>query len=294
MTENARLVAAMRADSPGIRTTVEVGMNEEVVSERNPAPAVSRAIAILDLLAAQRGTPLSLSEIARVLGIAKSSTSNLCIALEAGGLINRGDVGYTLGRRTVELGGSYLASFDQVREFYRICARSATLGKQLLQIAMLDGTDVLYLARHEGHAPMRISAGVGDRFPAAVTAVGNALLALLDPSEVARRYENISEWPRLTERSVSSLAELQAKLDKVRERGYALDEGEVFFSVVGLATAISPMASGGAPLAIGASLFKPHDSPTERAEVVDELKRASVQLSNPMVHIEMSVAPQLV
>ena len=54
--------------------------------------------------------------------------------------------GYLLGRRTVELGGAFLTGFDQIREFYRVCEDSEVLRRQLVQIAMLDGAGVLYLA----------------------------------------------------------------------------------------------------------------------------------------------------
>src|SRR3954454_11327551 len=203
-------------------------------TERDPAPAVTRALAILDFVAAAGGRPMSLSELARALGAAKSSTLNVCTALENGRLVQRRDGGYVLGRRTVELGGAYLSTFDQVREFYRLCAESPVLSHELVQIAILDGTEVLYLARHEGRAPLRLSAGIGDRFPAALTAVGNALLALLPPDEVAARFSHPEAFPHRTDRSITSLGELQDRLAIARERGVAIDEGGVHPAVVGI------------------------------------------------------------
>ena len=95
---------------------------------------------------------MPLGDIARGIGAAKSSTSNLCQVLEDGRMISRTATGYVLGRRTVELGGAYIARFNQIREFYDYCTTSPLLSHEVLQIAMLDGTEVLYLARHEGHA----------------------------------------------------------------------------------------------------------------------------------------------
>ena len=223
-------------------------------TERDPAPAVTRALAILDILAGSAGRPMSLSELARGLRAAKSSTLNVMSVLEAGRLVQRRDGGYALGRRTVELGGAYLATFDQVREFYRLCAESSVLSHELVQIAILDGTDVLYLARHEGRAPLRLSAGIGDRFPAALTAVGNALLALLTQEEVARRFAHTDAFPRRTEKSTATIDDLQAKLSLARDRGYAVDEGEVHPSVVGIAAAVPARQSSETSFAIGVSL----------------------------------------
>ena len=121
--------------------------------ERTPAPAVSRALHILTLLEQAQGEPMPLGDIAQGIGAAKSSTFNLCQVLEDGRMISRTATGYVLGRRTVELGGAYIARFNQIREFYDYCTASPLLSHEVLQIAMLDGTEVLYLARHEGHAP---------------------------------------------------------------------------------------------------------------------------------------------
>ena len=251
--------------------------------DRGTAPAVTRALSILGLLADAHGVPMGLSDIGRALGIAKSSTSNICVALEEGGMIQRTGLGYMLGRRNVELGGAFLRSFDQVREFYKICSESPVLSHELLQLAVLDNTDVLYLARHEGRAPLRLSATIGDRFPASLTAIGNALLAELPPAEVERRYRGVQDFPQLTDRSVKTLAALQVKLDAARVHGYGLDEGEVFPSVIGVAMVIPPRSSGDVPMAIGASMFRASDSPGHRERVIAALRTAVAQLLNPMI-----------
>lgn len=262
---------------------IETDAVASAAQDRDPAPAVTRSIRILGLLAEAHGQALPLTAIARAIGAAKSSTSNLCAVLEDARLIQRVDAGYVLGYRTVELGGSYLRSFDQVREFYRFIATSRFLANEVVQIAMLDGTDVLYLARHEGRAPLRVSAGIGDRFPAAPTAVGNALLAALPPSEVAALFADGEHFPRRTERSTASLAELQSNLAGARERGYAMDLGEVHQGVVGIARRIPPRASGGRPLAIGASLMEADLTDAVREGIIAELADAAVLLGNPMV-----------
>jgi IclR family transcriptional regulator, blcABC operon repressor len=263
-------------------------------ADTSPAPAVSRAVRILSLLADSRGAPRALTDIARSLGAAKSSTSNVCAVLEEAGLVERRDAGYVLGRRTVELGGAYLASFDQVREFYRLTSESPVLVRELVQIAVLDGTDVLYLARHEGRAPLRLTAGIGDRLPAALTAVGNALLAELPAAEVDARYGAAPDFPRLTARSTRTLASLHAKLEASRARGYALDEGEVFPHVVGLAVTVPARPSGEQTLAIGVSVIEvgPAGSPAaaHRATILAALRELADGLSNPMTTVRAGQA----
>jgi DNA-binding IclR family transcriptional regulator len=245
------------------------------------APAVTRSIRILDLLAAARGQMRTLTEIARELGLPKSSVSNLCTALEEGGLVRRADGGYLLGRRTVELGSAFLSGFDQVREFYRICEGSEVLRRQLVQLVMLDGARVLYLAVHEGRERFPLSANVGDRYPASATAVGTALLSELTPTQVAELYWDPGELVGFTERSTATLAQLQAKLARTREQGYAVDDGEVHPSVLGLAVVVPGGRSGEPSFGLGVSIVHPTGAQDERDAVVAALSDAVTQLTRP-------------
>ena len=72
------------------------------------APAVTRAAAILDLLAENGSVAAGPSELARRLGLPKSSIANICGALADAGLVRRVGTGFALGRRLAELGGAYL------------------------------------------------------------------------------------------------------------------------------------------------------------------------------------------
>jgi len=145
----------------------------------------------------------------------------------------------------------------------------------------LDNMMVLYLARHEGGAPLRLSATVGDRFPATVTAVGSVLLAQLDSAVVRDRFRGPDAFPTWTENSVSTIDRLLTKLDAVRQRGYAIDDGETLPGVFGLAVVLPPRRPGEEPLAIGASLMKASMTPDTESRVVSELIAARAHLSSP-------------
>ncbi|HEY5880757.1 MAG TPA: IclR family transcriptional regulator [Nakamurella sp.] len=245
------------------------------------SPAVTRAIRILDLLAEQHGRAINLSEIARALGLAKSSASNLCAALEEGGLIRPTAPGYLLARRTVELGSAYLSGFDEIREFYRACEESDVLCRQLVQVAMLDGARVLYLAVYQGREKFPLSAGVGDRYPASTTAVGTILLSELTPQRVAALYWDQREFVGFTGRSTATIAQLQAKLASTRKRGYAIDEGEVHSSVLGIAVLVPGSESGSPTFGLGVSIVHPTGAPEERETVLTALREAASRLTRP-------------
>ena len=143
------------------------------------APAVTRAALILDVLAEAAAEAVGPSELARRLGLPKSSIANICGALADAGLVRRIGTGFALGRRLAELGGAYLGSVDQVQEFYDVARQLPAGSEETVQFAVLDGLEVTYLARHDGRQPVRLTSGIGRRLPAFSTATGKAALASL-------------------------------------------------------------------------------------------------------------------
>ena len=72
---------------------------------------------------------------------------------------------------------------DLVQEFYDACQELETGSDETIQLAVLDGVEMTYLARHDGRQPVRLTSQIGRRLPASVTATGKAALASLDPDE---------------------------------------------------------------------------------------------------------------
>lgn len=214
-------------------------------------PAVARAAAIMDVLAERDGVPVSVSDLARALRLPKSSTANLCATLVDTGLVARRDSGFVLGRKLAELGGRYLSGVDEIKEFYHLCRGSTLLCRETVRASILDGLDVLYLARYDGNRPLRLTANIGDRFPATCTATGKAMLATLDPAVLRDRLSRSTTLPTLTDRSLSSVPELLAELDQVRERGWAVDDEETTTGVTCFAVAVG---QEGVPARFGVSV----------------------------------------
>src|SRR6476620_5010835 len=196
------------------------------------APAVTRAAAILDVLAENGSAAAGPSELARRLGLPKSSIANICGALADAGLVRRMGTGFALGRRLAELGGAYLASVDQVQEFYEASRGLSAGSEETVQFAVLDGLEVTYLARHDGRQPVQLSSGIGRRPPAFATATGKAALASLPDDELARRLAGITTRPRVTRKAHATVDELRTDLAEIRERGYEIDDEQPMEGVV--------------------------------------------------------------
>jgi len=256
-----------------------VSDDEASAIARDPAPAVGRSIRLLGLLA-EAGRALTLTELAAGLGLAKSSTANLCLSLEAGRMIERVPLGYRLGIRTAELGGAFAAQFNQVREFYAVCETSPALASELVQVAVLDDTDALYLARYEGSRSVRLGTPLGSRLPAALSATGRALLMTRSDDDV-RALLTRGPLPRLTEHSTIDVDAVIAKLAAARERGWSVDEEESFRGIVGVAVPLEGWAPGDPQLALGVGIPVADATPDRVARVGAALREAARALTNP-------------
>lgn len=248
----------------------------------SPAPAAVRAAAILDVLAGSAAGVLTLSELSRELGIPKSSTSNVLVALEGSGLVERGGSGYSLGRKLVELGGAYLSRMDEIQEFYRFCEQAPTLSGETVRIALLDKTDVIYLARFEGHPAVRLTSSIGDRMPVSLCAVGKVLIARLHDHDLRQLFAS-AELPAMTPRSITTTAALFADIEETRKRGYAIEDEESTVGVVCLAVAVPTRGVHGPSLGVSVTSLKATFTSEVEADMVAELKQLAATIGGQMM-----------
>ncbi len=247
------------------------------------APAVTRAARILELLAESGGEPVGPSELARRLGLPKSSIANICGALADAGLVRRIATGFALGRRLAELGGAYLASVDQVQEFYEASRRLPAGSEETVQFAVLDGLDVTYLARHDGRQPVQLTSGIGRRLPAFSTATGKAALASLPAEDLTRRLDGLTTLPRATRKAHATVDELLADLAEIRRRGYAIDDEQTMEGVVCYGVMVPSRQPGGdGPCAASMTLLKVRATAERVPALIADLHRLAAELSDPV------------
>lgn len=183
--------------------------------------SVDRALDVLEALAGHGGAA-SLSEIAATTGLPYGTIHRLLRTLLARGYVRQeSDRRYALGGALVRLGG---AAENMVAAWARpYLARMVDLSGETANLAVLEGDFVVYVAQVPSPRRLRMFAEVGRRVPAHSTAVGKVLLA--DRPDAAAILERTG-MPRRTDRTITSVPEMLAELERVRERGYALDLGE--------------------------------------------------------------------
>ena len=164
------------------------------IEERYIVPGLDRGLRLLQLFSPER-PHWTLSELARALGLSRSSVFRLVYTLEAGGFLRReGEKTVRLGAAVLGLGFAFLASQDvaeAARPFLE-ALRDATGASAHLSV--LDGDRVLYLLRAPSRLALISNIAVGARLPAATTTMGRVLTCELDEAAL-RALAPHGEWP---------------------------------------------------------------------------------------------------
>jgi len=190
-------------------------------------PAVSRALDILELFL-DRPT-LSAPEITDRLDLPRTTVHELLGTLvERAYLVPVGGqpARFRLGMRVFQLGASFADQLDLAREAQDVAHDIAAACDETVHIAVLDGADVVYIAKVDSTHPVRMVSAVGRRLPAHCTAVGKVLLSGLTPEAIEARFPRSRQLPAMTPHSITSLSRLRAELAEVRRLGVAYDHCE--------------------------------------------------------------------
>jgi IclR family transcriptional regulator, acetate operon repressor len=181
---------------------------------------LERGLRLLQFFAAAgEATP---AEAAKATGLSRSATYRIA---------------ERLGSEAVRLGMAALASLEVTRVAPPHLRRLADQTRETVNLAVVDGDEVVYIDKEEGPLAVKMSAQLGSRRPLHCTALGKAFLAALPPGELPARLAAL-ELARHTAATITDPAALAAELERVRARGWAVDDEEVEEGVFCLGAAV--------------------------------------------------------
>jgi DNA-binding IclR family transcriptional regulator len=193
-------------------------------------PAVDRAARLLELLEVH-GQPMTISELARQLGINKGTTRDLLETLRTHGLLERDEdrKQYRLGPRLARLGIAALGQLDlaSVARPFLIDLADEINGAVVLLVPQGERATIVDKV-DGGRVAVEASATVGRRIPLAAGASGKVFLAYLEDAERAQYWANLTHP---TARTITDPALYAKELERVRRRGYATDDEEYLTGV---------------------------------------------------------------
>ena len=167
-----------------------------------------------------------------------AATARRCLlTLEELGYVMRRGRAFLLRPKVLELGAAYLESMDidhltktHLEELARVTGDSAAL-------SVLDGNDIVYVARTSVRTLVRLEAHVGSRFPAHVTSMGRVLLAGVS-AEHLDQYFRTQKFVALTTQTVTEPKKLRQLIEECRRSGYSAVEDELAYGVVAVAVPV--------------------------------------------------------
>jgi IclR family pca regulon transcriptional regulator len=187
--------------------------------------SLARGLAVIRAFSATQPS-LTLSQVARATGLSRAAARRFLITLTDLGYVRCDGRLFALTPRVLELGYAYLSGLSLPEVAAPHLERLAAGVHESASVAVLDGEDVVYVARVATARIMRVSISIGTRFPAYCTSMGRVLLSALPPDRL-EEYLAGAVLSRLTSRTIVLPAALRAELDQVRERGWAMVDQEL-------------------------------------------------------------------
>jgi IclR family KDG regulon transcriptional repressor len=209
------------------------------VSAKYPVKSLAKALRILDTVGHyQHGT--SIAALSKELKMGKSTVHRLLATLRDFDLIwfDPTTSNYALGARILRWSDLLVQQNLLVRHGLPILRDLVSAGRETANLAILEGTEILYVAQFESMERLRLSEAVGNRQPAHSTALGKALLATMSDGEFEQLYGKVEVLKSLTANTIVDKRRLKEHLHKVRNEGVAYDFEENVAGVICLGAAV--------------------------------------------------------
>lgn len=194
---------------------------------------------------------MTLTEVSEATGLTRATARRFLMTLETLGYIRNTGKEFSLTPKVLELGFSYLSSLGLTERLSPYLVHLSEQVHESASAAILDGTDIVYVARAAGQKIMQVQITIGTRFPAAFTSMGRVLLAAL-PQEEQHRIIAATEFSSRTPHTITSKEELLSELVRVKSEGYSFVDQELELGLRSLAVPIRD-SSGNTVAAINVS-----------------------------------------
>jgi IclR family pca regulon transcriptional regulator len=255
------------------------------MSERPPpgemfVQSLARGLEVITAFDAEH-TSMTLSEVAGRTGLSRAAARRFLHTLRELGYVRLEGAHFTLTPQVLRLGTAYLSGLGLPQLAQPHLERLTALVGESTSAAVLDGSDIVYVARVATRRIMTVGISVGTRFPAYATSMGRVLLADLAPHAVDA-YLAATPLEAITERTLHEPDALRAELARVRDQGWAVVDQEL---EVGLCSVAAPVRDAGgtavAAINISTSTHRSGGLPAEYVgHVVDAARAVSVDLAH--------------
>ena len=257
----------------------ELTIAEQIDALTDPSfmTSLARGLAVVQAFSDSR-KPQTIAQISQKTGIPRAAVRRCLFTLQQLGYVDAELNNFSLRPKVLTLGYSYLSSTPlTVSSQPYLNAISRDLGESC-SIAVLDDSEVLYVARSAASRVMSVALNTGSRLPAYCTSLGRVMLAHLPPAELDAYFAKVKLKP-MTDKTETNQKRLRELLVQVRQDGYAINDEELELGLRSIAVPVRG-ASGQvlAALNVGAQASRVSEE-RMRQEFLPILQRGAQELS---------------
>lgn len=247
------------------------------MKDKNFIELTAKTFAVLEVFSQNPGSPVSLEEITRSVGMAKTTVHRLLYSLRKIGYLDQRENGdYCLSYKFYQIGRNGLPYRHLTTYAKPVLDKLVVRTGESAHIAVLENGLILFIAVAPSQYAYRCSAEIGECNYAHSTALGKCILSHLEPAEVESILA-LRGLPKLTSMTITDKAKLALELAKVQNQGYAISDNENTEGVLCVAAPI--LDSAGKPVA-AISISGPSSRMQASIEsLVQEVRQATFRLS---------------
>ena len=222
---------------------------------------LAKGLAVLGSFDKQRPV-MTLSQAAKANGLSRATARRILRTLAELGYVVQNGRGFSLSSGILKLGFAYLATQSWIEQSAPLMRQLSEQFHESCSAAILEGTEIVYVARFPAQRIMSVTLAVGTRLPAFHTSLGRIQLGFLDHAELWRRLMSL----RIEAYTPSTITDLQALYERVQEdhaQGFSIVDEELERGLRSIAVAVVDRAGQ----AIAALNVSTHSTRTTRNEL---------------------------
>ena len=250
---------------------------------RNHVQSLARGLAVLTAFDADH-RELTLADVARRTDLSRAAARRFLLTLSDLGFVRTDGKQFALTPQVLRLGAAYLTSLGLPEIASPHLERLSAQVGESSSCAVLDGDDVVYVARVAMRRIMSVGIAVGTRFPAYATSMGRVLLAGLDEAELDD-YLLRTDRTRLTPTTLVDEKALREELTVIRERGWAFVDEELEIGLRSLAAPIRD-ARGRTRASVNLSMS---GAPTDLEQMLGPLLDAATRTTDDLAAARLTL-----
>jgi IclR family transcriptional regulator, pca regulon regulatory protein len=245
--------------------------------------SLARGLAVIQAFSAER-PKLSVAEASRVTGFSRAATRRCLHTLKKLGYASGENGVFELTPHVLTLGYAYLGSAPLARYAQPVLERLAQDLHESCSLTILDGDEIVYVARAATRRILSIGLSVGSRLPAYCTSMGRVLLAWQLDGEIAAFVERVQLKPQ-TRYTITSRSALRAELRRVRAAGFSIVDQELEIGLRSIAVPVlSPAGEAMAALNCGMQTVRAEPKVMAR-DFLPALRAAADEIAIAIVHL---------